>query len=249
VELRRRLSLPGAVRLEGLHAVKHALRFGADGLSAVTRDRTAAAALVARIAPDLAGWFDEHVVEVGERLTTLSDRHVPTGVIGVADRPDAAGSLAALRRDMASPIVALEGPRHPGNVGAAVRVAAAAGAAGVIVTGTLDPWHPAAVSGAAGLQFALPVVSMADAAALPRLGRPIVVLDPAGDALSPTAIPADAVLVFGTERHGVSESMLAVARRRVALPMRPGVSSLNLATSVAAVLYLLDAAQRRTASR
>jgi tRNA G18 (ribose-2'-O)-methylase SpoU len=46
-----------------------------------------------------------------------------------------------------------------------------------------------------------------------------------------------ALLAFGAERYGISESLLAQAHHRVAIPMRAGVSSLNLATSVAAILY------------
>jgi TrmH family RNA methyltransferase len=46
-----------------------------------------------------------------------------------------------------------------------------------------------------------------------------------------------AVLAFGNERHGIGEGFVAHADRRVSIPMRPGVSSLNLATSVAAVLF------------
>jgi len=47
-----------------------------------------------------------------------------------------------------------------GNVGACVRVAAAAGAAAVLTTGENDPWFPDAVRGAAGLHFALPVAAV-----------------------------------------------------------------------------------------
>ena len=50
-------------------------------------------------------------------------------------------------------------------------------------------------------------------------------------------LPARAVLAFGTERHGLSAELLASADARIAIPMRAGVSSLNLATSVAAVLF------------
>ena len=50
-------------------------------------------------------------------------------------------------------------------------------------------------------------------------------------------LPARAVLVFGTERQGLSDELLAAADARLAIPMRAGVSSLNLATSVAAVLF------------
>jgi tRNA G18 (ribose-2'-O)-methylase SpoU len=46
-----------------------------------------------------------------------------------------------------------------------------------------------------------------------------------------------ALLAFGAERRGLSTEVLDRADLRVRIPMRSGVSSLNLATSVAAVLY------------
>jgi TrmH family RNA methyltransferase len=45
------------------------------------------------------------------------------------------------------------------------------------------------------------------------------------------------VLAFGTERYGLSGELAARADARISIPMAPGVSSLNLATSVAAVLF------------
>jgi tRNA G18 (ribose-2'-O)-methylase SpoU len=47
------------------------------------------------------------------------------------------------------------------------------------------------------------------------------------------------VLAFGTERHGLTSELLRRADARVAIPMRAGVSSLNLATSVAVVLFAM----------
>jgi tRNA G18 (ribose-2'-O)-methylase SpoU len=64
---------------------------------------------------------------------------------------------------------------------------------------------------------------------------PWVVLDADGD---PGAdLPPDAVLVVGTERDGVGADLRGRADLVLALPMRPGVSSLNLATATAAALY------------
>lgn len=68
-------------------------------------------------------------------------------------------------------------------------------------------------------------------------GRTLVAVDPEGDELGDERLPERAVLAFGTERHGLSDALLERAERRVRIPMRPGVSSLNLATSVAALLY------------
>ncbi|HEX8958816.1 MAG TPA: TrmH family RNA methyltransferase, partial [Solirubrobacterales bacterium] len=131
-------------------------------------------------------------------------------------------------------LVLLEDPRAMGNMGACVRVAAAAGAAGVLTTGDNDPWHPDALRAAAGLHFALPVVAVEG---LPESDRPLVAIDPGGDELRPHELPPRAILAFGTERHGLSDGLLARADARLGIPMRPGVSSLNLATAVAAVLF------------
>jgi len=134
----------------------------------------------------------------------------------------------------AAPVILLEDPRDLGNMGACVRVAAAAHIAGVLSTGSHDPWHPDALRGAAGLHYALPVARLTQ---LPPLDRPLLAIDPDGEPLHPSELPTRAVLAFGTERYGLSEELLAMADARVSIPMRAGVSSLNLATSVAAVLF------------
>ena len=54
---------------------------------------------------------------------------------------------------------------------------------------------------------------------------------------SPGRPSAGAILAFGTERHGLTEELLDRADARLGIPMRAGVSSLNLATAVAAVLF------------
>jgi len=121
-----------------------------------------------------------------------------------------------------------------GNIGACVRVAAAANAAAMLTTGEHDPWYPDAVRAGAGLHFALPVGSIET---LPVSGRPLLAIDPAGEDLTPERLPPRAVLAFGTERHGLTSELLERADARIAIPMRAGVSSLNLATSVAVTLF------------
>jgi len=101
------------------------------------------------------------------------------------------------------------------------------------------------VRGAAGLQFALPVAAVKS---LPRCDRPLLAIDPEGEELAPDLVPPRAILTFGTERHGVSSEVFERAEARVSIPMRENVSSLNLATSVAIVLFFMrlttDAAGR-----
>jgi len=225
--------------LEGFHALKHALRFGAEIEVVAAVDPDALERMAEELAPDLAGRFRAFAGEpvTPELLRTLAP-HVPrTQVLALARRPPFdAGALRDARN--AGPLVLLEDPRDRGNVGAVVRVAAGASAAGVVTTGMHDPWDPSALRGSAGLHFALPVGrddNFVDG--LARGGRPLLALDPEGDVLDPAALPSDAVLAFGTERHGLSDALLERADARLRLPMRAGVSSINLATAVAAVLY------------
>ncbi len=227
---------PALAVLEGFHPLKHALRFGASVLEVVTSDASALERLAAALAPELAPRLRELAREIDPTVfAQLAPLTPSTGVIALAERPhvDAGVMLADVRE---APVVLLEDPRDLGNMGACVRVAAAADAAGVLSTGSHDPWHPDALRGAAGLHYALPVVRLES---LTDLGgrRPLLALDPDGEALDPARLPARSVLAFGTERHGLSDELLANADARIAIPMRAGVSSLNLATSVAAVLF------------
>ncbi|MDX1673674.1 MAG: TrmH family RNA methyltransferase [Longimicrobiales bacterium] len=247
---------PELAVLEGFHALKHALRFDAEVLDVRTRDPVQLRSLAEALAPDVADELLERANTVpAGTFDSLAPAPHPTGVIALARRrvPDVASVLgiggSAGRRPAdagagtAAPVVLLERATHHGNIGAVVRVAAAAGAAGVLVTGAHDPWHPASIRGAAGLQYALPVASLeSGAAAALATDRPVVVLDPEGEPLvagdgSRPAIPPESVLAFGSERTGISEALRERADLRVAIPMRPGVSSLNLATAVAVTLY------------
>jgi TrmH family RNA methyltransferase len=226
---------PALVVLEGFHALKHALRFGAEVVEVIAGDVEELRALAGALSPDV---LDRMLVLVEpvppEIVAACAPVAPPTGVMSIAQRPPFA--LAGLLHDpRAAPVVLLEDPRHLGNLGACVRVAAAADAAGVLTVAGHDPWHPDAVRGAAGLHFALPVARVQ--ALAPGGDRPLVAVDPEGDVLRVADLPARAILAFGSERHGLSDALLARADARVRIPMREGVSSLNLATSVSAVLF------------
>jgi len=224
---------PARVVLEGFHPARHAVRFGARLHTAVTYDRDGLLALADRLAPDVVPAVAAALIEVDRALfDKLCPRTLTSPLLSVTDRP--ADRTAAALRDRARPIVCLETPRNPGNVGAVIRVAAAADIAAVLVTGQVDPWSPVVVRAAAGLQFAVPVAP----ATLPLPSdRPLVILDADGDPLRPADLDPDSVLVIGGERYGLSPATRRLAQRSVAIPMRPAVSSLNLATAVSAVLF------------
>lgn len=228
---------PVAVGLEGFHAVKHALRFGARVGPLLTTDLDRTLALAGSHAPDLVDQFAA-LTETVERATLLDlvGRVHPTGVAALADRPEhpVAAALAALSAHRPTPAVFLDHPRNLGNLGAVIRVAAGLGASAVLSDGDVDPWHPGVLRGSAGLHFALPVARVA---AVEEVAGPLFALDAAGTDLRQTRIPDNAVLAFGSERHGLSPQVRDRADALLALPMRELVSSYNLTTSVAMTLY------------
>jgi TrmH family RNA methyltransferase len=228
---------PSLAVLEGFHPLKHALRFGANVFEVVCSDAAELDRLAARLAPDQAERLRSLAYEVQpavfEQLAPLTPT---TGVIALAERP-AIDPTVVLAGERPEPVVLLEDPRDLGNMGACVRVAAAADVAGVLSTGSHDPWAPDALRGAAGLHFALPVARIAQLDELGHGERTLLALDPGGEPIAPAELPARALLAFGTERYGLSDELLARADARISIPMRAGVSSLNLATSVAAVLF------------
>ncbi|MGH9092741.1 MAG: TrmH family RNA methyltransferase [Acidimicrobiales bacterium] len=224
---------PGLAVLEGFHPARHALRFGAELRVAVTYDRPGLTAMAARLAPESLDAIERVLQEVDRPLfDKLSPRSLTSPLLSVASRPrhDLAAALADVRR----PVVHLEAPRDPGNVGAVIRVAAAAGVAAVLVSGQVDPWSPVVLRSATGLQYALPVA----AAELPATtDRPVVAVDVEGEPLRPADLHPSSILVVGGERYGLPERIRRRADRSVAVPMRDGVSSMNLATAVAALLF------------
>jgi TrmH family RNA methyltransferase len=221
---------PAAVFLDGFHATKHALRFGADIPLIVAADKPETLALARALAPDLAAAFADRVVEISDDLyRELMPKRHPTATAAWARRP-----VPRRNADRGSPIVLLDNPRNLGNVGAVVRLAAGMGCSGVLTTGDMDPWHPQVVRGSAGLHFAVPV-AQTDIGSLPP--GPLFALDADGDDLRGVPIPGNALLAFGSERHGISAELRDRADMLLSIPMREGVSSYNLATSVAMVLY------------
>jgi RNA methyltransferase, TrmH family len=186
---------PQLAVLEGFHPLKHALRFGANVLEVVTSDATELERLAGALAPELAPRLRELAREIDpavfEQLAPLTPS---TGVMALAQRP-AVDVRAVLAGSREAPVVLLEDPRDLGNMGACVRVSAAAGAAGVLTTGSHDPWHPDALRGGAGLHYALPV-----ARARPRRRR---------------ARPTTAARTLGARvRHRAPRSQPRAARER-----------------------------------
>lgn len=222
----------GRYLLEGPNAVAEGIADGHVETVFATPDRIAEYAVVAG---------EVEVVEVSEHvLERMADSRTPQGVVAVAWL--VRGSLDdVVGRGF---LVVCDRVADPGNVGAVVRVADAAGAAGVVVTsGSVDPWNPKAVRATTGSITHLPIVTDVTleevVAACRAAGQEVVALDAAGgdDVFALERRTGPVALVFGNEAHGLDPDTLAAVDRTVAIPRLGRAESLNLATAVAVTAY------------
>jgi TrmH family RNA methyltransferase len=137
----------------------------------------------------------------------------------------------------------------PGNLGALLRSADAAGVQAVFLTeDTVDAYNPKVVRGAMGAHFRLPLIS-AKMAALPnRLSGLEVWLAEAGEGTAYDQVDwrRPVAVVFGGEAHGPRPEVRALASGSVHIPMRAGTESLN--TAVAAGVICFEIARQRGAA-
>jgi TrmH family RNA methyltransferase len=182
------------------------------------------------------------VREVGRgELRELADTETAQGVLAVAVAPetDLAGLVPAGR----AVVLVLDGVQDPGNLGTLARSAAAFGCAALVaLPGTVDPWNPKAVRAAAGASFRVPVIREEVAVVMEWLSRHGFVLvgaDAAGEPVDRAALPQRVALVLGNEGAGLSADVAARCERMVAVPMRSGTESLNVAVAAGILLYEL----------
>jgi len=172
----------------------------------------------------------------------LSDTVTPQGLVAVCDLVDVPTAQALTGARL---VAVLAGITEPGNAGAVLRAADAAGADAVVFAGdTVDPHNGKAVRASTGSLFHLPVARERD---LPTVlaalsGLTLLAADGHGelDLHSPEAaevLAAPTAWVFGGEAHGVPAIVIDAADHRVRVPLYGRAESLNLATAAAVCLY------------
>ena len=175
-------------------------------------------------------------------LDQISDSGSPQGVLAVAKAHDSGlPSIAKCRR-----IVVVDSVQDPGNVGAIVRTAVAAGFEAVITSsGTADLLSPRSIRASAGTIFGLQSARNIDlGSALDSLlaeGHFVVATNSQAEQdFRSLAVTDQMTLVLGSEAHGVSDSILERASALVSIPMGLHVESLNVAVAAGLVMYRMQ---------
>ena len=195
-------------------------------------------------------------------MEAIADTQTPQGVAALVSRPYL--ELDDLFSNSPDLLVIADELQDPGNLGAIIRTAEAAGANGLITTRyTVDPFNDKAIRASMGSALRLPVVTGADRADIAARCRhhrikmiasratPGQALGVIGDAARAERVKLCAevdmtvpiALIVGREATGIPEPGNAEADESVHIPMAEGVESLNVAAATAILLY--EAARQR----
>jgi len=175
-------------------------------------------------------------------LAKIARRDNPQAVLGVFRQRFASLAKVGGPHGGSGLWVALDRIRDPGNLGAIIRTADAAGAAGVILIGeSCDPFSSETVRATMGSIFHVPVaragesdfIDHAKATSARLVGTHLT-----GDVDYRKAdYRPPSVLVMGNEQKGLSDALAGACDQLVCIPMAGRAESLNLAVATGLMIY------------
>ena len=167
-------------------------------------------------------------------------REGPDGFLAVVE--SVVRSCADLTVGPAPLALICQGVEKPGNLGAMLRTADAAGVEAVVAIDQVTDWgNPNLVRASKGTVFSVPVASAGTGEALKWLsdnGIALVATTPDTE-LDYTEVDytGPVAIAVGAEKYGLTDEILAAAAYRIRIPMAGRANSLNVATSAAVVIY------------
>jgi TrmH family RNA methyltransferase len=180
-------------------------------------------------------------VEVNERVfEKIAYRSDPDGWLATFPMPHR--RLSELRLTDNPFLVVAESVEKPGNLGAILRTADAAGIDAVISAAPLTDWgNPNVVRSSKGALFTVQVAEADNAEAMTWLrerGIAVLAATPEAETIyTEVDMRRPVAVVVGTERHGLSADWLARADMKVRIPMVGRVNSLNVSIATALLVY------------
>jgi len=170
----------------------------------------------------------------------ISYKEKAAGVLAVA-RPQVL-ELKTLKLKTNPLIVILEAVEKPGNLGAIVRSAYAAGVDAIIINDEqTDIYNPNVVRASEGLIFRLPVIVASREETIKFIKDKEIKVFAAALIGAKNYIETDykeaSAILLGTEATGLSEDWLKAADEIIKIPMKPGIDSLNVSVSAAILIF------------
>lgn len=175
-----------------------------------------------------------------EVFQSLSDTVTPQGVLAVVRQPSYTLDLSIYKERCR--ILLLDGIQDPGNLGTMIRTAEAAGTDMVIMSeDCADIFNPKVIRSTMGSIFRVPFL-IDDLVSLIEIlnAEGVTVYGAAledAENFEEVSFEEKAAVVIGNEGNGISKGVLNSVRRRIRIPMKGKVESLNAAVSAALILY------------
>lgn len=172
---------------------------------------------------------------------SISGRDNPVGLAAIVRSKGI--PISDLHVDQDDVYVALFNIGEPGNLGTIFRTADAAGSAGLILVGTtVDPYHPTTIKASMGTLYSMPFTQLADSHDLFEWAtskglQTIATTAKSGTPYRQVSYRRPSLLMLGSEKEGLDDSVLNSADQIVTIPMRGRASSLNLAAATAIILF------------
>jgi RNA methyltransferase, TrmH family len=243
-DLRRRKAREraGLFVAEGVRAVEELIRSPLAIRGVLTAPQLAEAPRGASLLASLTARGDIETAELSERdFASAAETESPQGVLAIAEIPER--SLADYAGVSPLTLLVLDAVQDPGNVGTIVRTAAALGAtATVALPGTVDLWNAKVVRSGMGTHFFHPAFhATAESLAtfLADSRAELWCADAKGEAVGARPRPVRLALAVGNEGSGLTPATRERADAFVALPIAPGVESLNVAVAAGILLHAL----------
>jgi TrmH family RNA methyltransferase len=226
--------------LDGAHLVSEALMASVPLQHVMVSSEAAASSEIEPLLARATAQRVDVAVASAKVMEAASPVRSTSPIIALANRHDLESDVYAT----VPPLVVIAcDVQDPGNLGAIVRVAEAAGASGMMAAGQCaDPFGWKALRGSMGSALRLPIATRATAddavaearrhhcriaATVPRNGTPLF----AADLRAPLAI------LIGGEGPGLPPAIVKAADVRLTIPMEQPVESLNAAVTAALVVY------------
>jgi RNA methyltransferase, TrmH family len=236
--------------LDGPHLVSDALSAGVRVTEAAVTVEASESIEIRRLVDRLNRAGVEVVSVTAPVMAALSPVRSSSAIVALADRPDRRAGVFG-DRDRDPLVVVAVDVQDPGNLGALVRVAEAAGATGAMISSTsANPYGWKALRGSMGSALRLPIIigEQGDlvaslrqhrcriVAAAPRGGRSLFEVDRVDD-VDDIDLRGPLAILVGGEGAGLPAEILDQADIRVSIPMEAPVESLNTAVSAALLAY------------
>lgn len=164
-------------------------------------------------------------------LSKVSTLAVNNSVIAVVEIP----KVATLQKSGC--VIALDGVSDPGNLGTIIRVADWYGIPQVIVSQhCADPYNPKTISATMGSFSRIEVIAADLVELFNHDPRPKYGAFLEGDNIHKLSLPKDAIIVMGSESHGISPAVATHITHRVTIPSFGAAESLNVAMATGIIL-------------